>query len=284
MKKSLLLLTALLAIPAFAAGKLKAAGNISPGGVVEKDGIYTVVPQGKNRIQLFPEKGYLLASENMELEIIAEVYGSGDIELGMHLYAPPLVWKGAVGSKIVKVNSENAETVKTVLTVNKSGINRALPFISVYSGEVKVKNLTARYKNGLDKSNAATAPSLPQWKYNYANAVNCTMTDNVLKITTIAGQMTEMFAPFQAAKAGDKIKFNGSISGKGKVSIGLHLYDKSRTWQGTVWKAVNVDGEVTTLPELTVSTPKGKKAIVAVRPVIRINANSDVSFKDISTK
>ena len=57
MKKSLLLLTALLAVPAFAAGKLKAAGNISPGGVVEKDGIYTVVPQGKNRIPEMKVRG-----------------------------------------------------------------------------------------------------------------------------------------------------------------------------------------------------------------------------------
>lgn len=283
MKKLSLITLALLCVPAFAAGKMKVNGQKSPAEVVEKDGIYTVAPQGKTRIQLFPERAYTQVAENMEMEVIAEVSGKGSIGLGMHLYAPPLVWKGAVGSNTITVDSAETETVKAVLTVNKSGIKLALPFITVLSGEIKVKSLTIRYKNGLDKSNAATAPCLPQWKYNYANAVNCTMTDNVLKITT-AGKMTEMFAPFQLAKDGDKIKFNGSISGNGKVSVGLYLYDKSRTWQGTVWKAVNVNGEVTTLPELTVATPKGKKAIAAVRPVIRINANSDVSFKDISTK
>ena len=283
MKKTTAIFLALLSLPAFGAVKMKASGQKSPEEVVEKNGVYTVIPQNRTRIQLYPEGGYVSAAENMELEISADVSGSGNVALGLHLYAPPLVWKNSTGSKMIRVDAEETETIKAQLTINCAGINRALPFISVISGEINVENVTVRYKNGLDKTNAATAPIIPKWQYTAANAINCSMKEGALQIMT-AGQATEMIAPFKSAKDGDNIQLSGVISGKGKISIGLHLYDKSRTWQGVIRKNIIIDGEVKEFPPLTVATPNGKKAVAAIRTVINIAPNSNVELKNIEVK
>ena len=65
MKICALLLTAILGISLFAAGKMNISGQKNPEEVVEKDGIYTVAPQSKTRIQLYLRSGYQAIAANL---------------------------------------------------------------------------------------------------------------------------------------------------------------------------------------------------------------------------
>lgn len=283
MKICALLLTAILGISLFAAGKMNISGQKNPEEVVEKEGIYTVAPQSKTRIQLYPRSGYQAIAANQEIEISADVYGSGNIQLGAHLYNDRRTWRGSIAGKMIRVDAEESETVKTVLTVNRENISQILPLISIYSGKVIVENLQVRLNGVLTSANKADAPKPANWHYNHANALKCSMDNGVLNIVTGTGQMTELLGAYHQAKAGDKFRFSGKISGKGKISIGLYLYSSRRVWLGTVWKVITVNKDAL-LPALTVDQPKGKEPVSFIRPVLRINAKSDISVSGLGAE
>lgn len=284
MKKITFALALFVAMPLFSAGKMNISGQKNPAEVVEKDGIYTVAPQGRTRIQLFPKTGAVAAYDNAELEVTAEVSGSGNVQLGFHMYNNRRAWSGSNAGKIIRVDNTETETIKAVVAVNKPGIVSVLPLISVISGEVKLETLSIRLLGGLDKSNLKTAPILAGWSYNVGSAMKCSLNDGTLELITGNRQLVEMLAPFRAAKAGDKVKITGKITGKGSVSVGLHLYDRRRVWQGSVWHQLKVDGQVSAIPELTVVTPAGKNEITSVRAVIRVNGNSNISLAELKAE
>ena len=285
MKKSLLTLTAVLALSAFAAApKLNISGQKTPGEVVEKDGVYTVTPS-KIRIQLYPKLRQPVYT-NVEIEIIAEVSGSGNIQLGYHGYDRRGVWKNGYSSKTIRVDAEETETVKQTLKVENKDIVSVTPYISVFSGPVKVESVAIRVIGGLDASNIADAPKCGSWNYvPYSRALKCNAAENGgVNIVTGAGQLTEFVLKNVAAKDGDTYQFDGEFTGKGNVSIGLHLYDKRRVWQGAVWAQVKVNGKNGKLPLLTVKTPKGKQQVTSIVPVFRVVQNSDITCKSVSVK
>ena len=282
MKKSLFVFSALLMLSAYAAPKFSISGPKND--VVEKDGVYTVTPTTKVRVQLLP-KTRVPVYFNAEIEIVAEVSGAGNIELGAHMYDKTSTWKGGIGSSTIRVDAEETETIKRTLKIGKEGIETVLPYISVFSGTVKVESLAMSVKGGLDAANLADAPKVELWNYvSYSRAMKCAEADGGANILTGRGQLVELAMKAQPAADGDKYKFSGEFSGKGAASIGLHLYDKRRVWQGTVWAQVKVDGKTASFPVLTVKTPKGKQQVVAVAPVFRVNQNSDVTFKNITAQ
>lgn len=278
MKNSILVLALLASLPLFAAGSMHISGQKSPDEVVEKDGIYTVAPQGKVRIQLYPKSGFAAVYDNAEVEVTAEVSGSGNIQLGVHFYNARRAWSGSNASKMIRVDNTETETVKAVVKVNKTGIASVLPLISVISGEIRIESLSLRVAGGVDKNNYKTAPILSGWSYNSGSAIKAALENGTFSLLTGNRQMIEMLAPFQAANAGEKFRITGKITGKGSVSIGLHLYDRRRAWQGTVWQQLKIDGTLSEFPELSVATPAGKNEVVSVRPVIRVNGNSDIAI------
>ena len=282
MKKSLLVFCALLMISAYAAQKFSISGPKND--VVEKDGIYTVTPTTKVRVQLCHDKKFPVYT-NAEIEIIAEVSGSGNIEPGVHMYDKTATWKGGVGSKMIRVDAGETETVKRTLKIEKAGIAMVMPYISVFSGTVKVESLAMSIKGGLDAATLADAPKVAPWNFvAYSRAMRCVEADGGVNILTGRGQLVELSMKPVPAVDGDKYQFSGEFSGKGHVSIGLHLYDKRRVWQGTVWGQIKIDGKNGKLPVLTVKTPKGKQQVVAVVPTFRVNQNSDVTFKNIAVE
>jgi hypothetical protein len=206
------------------------------------------------------------------------VSGSGNIHLGMHSYNGKRTWLRSDSGKMIRVDAEDTETVKSVVTVRHKDAAWGLPMISIYSGEVKVEKLSLKVLDGLNKDNMAEVKTLPGWSFNHANAIKYSLENNLLSIVTGQGQMTEMMAAYQAASAGNKVQFSGKISGKGEISIGVYLYNRRRVWQGTVWEQVKVDGEVNEFPVLAVATPAGKEEVTLIRPVIRVNAASDLKI------
>ncbi len=286
MKKLIAMLVAAAAAAAVAAPapKMSFNGNSKPEEVVEKDGVYTLTPAGKVRIQMSPDKKIPVYS-GAEVEITAEVSGAGNIELGAHLYNKSHTWRNGVGSKMTRVDAEESETIRKTVKIEKEDIFFALPFLSCYSGSVKVYSISARVKGGLDAENVKAAPVVAGWKYMpYARAVKCQMTDNGLQLCTGRGQLAELVSTMVSAKDGDKFQFTGEISGKNAVSIGLHLYGKKRNWIGTVWVQVKVNGKLDKFPEVTVKTPKGKMPVAAVVPVIRVNQLNDITIKTLDAK
>lgn len=282
MKKSLLVLSALLTLAAYAAPKFTISGPAKD--VVEKDGVYTVTPTTKTRVQLVTEKKIPVYT-NAEIEIIAEVSGAGNIELGLHLYDKSATWKNGLGSKMIRVDAEETETVKRTLKIEKENIALVLPFISVYSGTIKVESLTMTVKGGLSADNLADAPKLANWEYvSYSRAMKCIEADGGVKILTGKGQLTEFAGKQVAAKDGDTYKFSGEFTGKGSLSFGLHMYNNRRVWQGTVWGQLKVNGKSGELPTLTVKTIKGKQPTVYVTPVFRVNGVSDITCKNVSVE
>lgn len=282
MKKSLLTLSALLALGTFAAAPELLVSGVKKD-VVKKDGVYVVTPSTRTRVQLYP-KNRIAVYANAEVEVIAEVSGAGNIQLGVHFYDNRSAWKGGTASQMIRVDAAEAETFKRTLKIEKTGIISVCPYINCYSGPVKVESLTIRLKGGLDASTIADAPKMANWNYvSYSKAIKCQATaDGGLSIITGRGQITELAQKQLAAKDGDKFQFAGEFSGKGTVNIGLHLYDKSRTWQGAVWAQVKINGKSGKLPLLTVKTPAGKKAAAFVAPVFRITQNSEITCKNIT--
>ncbi|MBQ4328097.1 MAG: hypothetical protein IJC27_00055 [Lentisphaeria bacterium] len=282
MKKSLLVLGALLTLSAYAAPKFTISGPKKD--VVEKDGVYIVTPTTKTRVQLVAEKK-IPVYFNAEIEIIAEVSGAGNIELGAHMYDKTATWKNGISSKMIRVDAEETETVKRTLKIEKEGIALVLPYISVHSGTVKVESLAMSVKGGLTADTLADAPKLANWEYvSYSRAMKCAEADGGVSILTGKGQLTEFSSKQLASKDGDQYKFSGEFTGKGSLSFGLHMYNNRRVWQGTVWGQVKLNGKSGELPTLTVKTIKGKQPTVFVTPVFRVNSASDISCKNVSVE
>ena len=282
MKKSLLFMSTLLAISTFAAPKYVISGPQKD--AVEKDGIYTVTPTTKTRVQLMADVKFPVYT-NAEIEIVAEVSGQGNIELGAHMYDKTATWKNGIGSKMIRVDAEETETVKRTLKIEKEGIALVAPYISVFSGTVKVESLTMSVKGGLDAGNLADAPKLADWQYvSYSRAMKCAEADGGISILTGKNQLTEFAAKQVAAKDGDVYKFSGEFTGKGSVSFGLHMYNNRRVWQGTVWGQLKLDGKSSALPTLTVKALKGKQPTVYITPVFRVNRESDITCKNITVE
>ncbi len=281
MKKSIILSAVLFAIPLMA-GNMNISGQKNPAEVTEENGVYTVSPQSRTRIQLYPKSGYTTVYQGAILEVTAEVSGSGNIQLGAHLYNSRRTWSGNVSSRMIRVDAEECETVKAEVTVDKAGIVSVLPLISIYSGTVRVEKLAIRVKGSVDSGNAAAAPVLAGWSHNASKAIRCVLENDILSIITAAGQRVEMLAPFTAAKAGEKISFSGKVSGKGKIFVGLHLYNRRRGWLVLTGQEIAVDGEITAFPVLTVNQPAGKDEVVLVRPVFRVLPGSEVNISGLN--
>ena len=99
-------------------------------------------------------------------------------------------------------------------------------------------------KGGLDAATLADAPKVAPWNFvAYSRAMRCAEADGGVNILTGRGQLVELSMKSVPAVDGDKYQFSGEFSGKGHVSIGLHLYDKRRVWQGTVWGQIKIDGK-----------------------------------------
>ena len=280
MKKIVLLATTLFSAALFA-GNMNISGQKNPSEVTEENGIYTVSPQSRTRIQLYPKNGYLQVYNGAILEVTAEVSGSGNIQLGAHLYNSRRTWSGNVSSRMIRVDAEECETVKAEVTVNKDGIVWVLPLISIHSGPVKVEKLSIRLKGSVDAAGAATAPTLAGWSHNASKAIKCALENGALSIITTAGPRVEMIAPFAAAQAGNNFQFSGKISGKGQIFIGLHLYSARQVWVGTVGQTIAIDGQAPALPVITITQPAGKDQVVLVRPVFRVLANSNITVSDL---
>ena len=284
MKKiALLILAVLFAFPVMAAAKMKISGQKKPEEVTEKDGVYTVAPQGKMRIQLYPAKGGVAVLPDMEVEISAEVSGSGNISLGCHIYNSKNQWKASAGSKLIRVDAEESETVKATIKINRADAASVRPWISVISGKVNIEELKLRIPGGLDAANLKTAPVIPGWQYaNMSRALKCAEDKGVLEIVTGRRQVVELMSSLQSAKDGDVFKFTGNVTGKGRLIIGLHLYNKSNAWQGTTWVQVPIaNGKVDKLPAITVKTPAKKSAVAYIRGAIRVTPGSSVKLENI---
>ena len=281
MKNNILLAAVLFTLPLLA-GNMNISGQKKPAEVTEDNGIYTVTPQSRTRIQLYPKGGYLTVYQGAVLEVSAEVSGSGNIQLGAHLYNSRRTWSGNISSKMIRVDAEESETVKAEVTVDKAGIVSVLPLISIYSGTIIIEKLAVKLKGSVDSSNAASAPVLAGWSHNASKAIKCVLENNTLGIITAPGQRVEMLAPFAAVKVGDKIQFTGKISGKGKISVGLHLYNRRRGWLGITGQEIAIDGEITAFPVLTVNQPAGKDEVALIRPVFRVLPDSEVNISGLS--
>ena len=263
--------------------KMSISGQKKADEVVEKDGVYTISPSGRTRIQLYPKGAQLQVYPEGEIEVTADVSGSGNIQLGLHLYNRSRQWKNSIGSKVIRVDAEESETVKAVLKTNRQDIVSVLPWISVFSGKVKVENLSVRLIGALDSGNLASAPKLPGWSYGKnSKAMKCVESDGKLMIVTGRQQTVEMFSGLQAAKNGDVFQISGDIAGKGRLIAGLHLYSKGNVWVGTSWAQMPLkDGKVEKWPEITVKTPAGKPEVAFYRLVFRVTPSCKVTFKDV---